>query len=102
MDHEIVVADHGVHIAGRRAEFGDVVFAPFETERVLNAAFRCHDFEQRMVKQFFYPAVNERVQVPKLIDFDQARVIAGNHEIGIILQKQIGDVVQMHQPVKRG
>ena len=102
VDDEVVVADDGVHIADRRADFGDVVFAPLKAERVFDAAFDGHDFEQRMVEQLFNVAADERVQIPELINLDQVRVIAGEHEIGIVLQKQIGDVVQMHEPVQRG
>jgi hypothetical protein len=77
-------------------------FAPLEAERIFDAAFHRHDFEQRMVEKPFDFAADERVQIPELVDFDEVRVIAREHEIGVILQKQIGDVVQMHEPVERG
>ena len=102
VDDQIVVADHGVHEADRRADFGDVGFAPFEAERIFDAAFDGHDFEQRMVQQLFNVAADERVQIPELVNLDQVRVIARDHEVGVVLQKQVRDVVQMHQPVQRG
>ena len=102
VDDEIVVADDGVHVADRRADFGDVLFAPLEAERVFDAALDGHDFEQRMIEQLFDVAADERVQVPELVNLDEVRVIAGEDEIGVVLQKQIGDVVQMHEPVERG
>jgi hypothetical protein len=55
-----------------------------------------------MVEQFFNPAADERVQVPKLVNLDEVRVITGQREVGVVLQKQIGDIVQMHEPVECG
>ena len=102
MDDEIVVADDGVHVTDRRADFGDVVFAPLEAERVFDAAFGGHDFQQRMIEQLFNLAADERVQVPKLVSLDEVRVIAGEDEIRVVFQKQVGDIVQMDEPVERG
>ena len=102
VNDQIIVADHGVHVADRRADFGDVVFAPLEAERIFDAPFDGHDFEQRMVEQLFNLAADERVQIPELVNLDEVGVIAGDRKVGIVLQKQIGDVVQMHEPVQRG
>ncbi len=55
-----------------------------------------------MIEQPFDLAADQRVQVPKLVDLDEVRVITGDDKVGIVLQKQIGDVVQMHQPIQRG
>ncbi len=55
-----------------------------------------------MIKKFSMSATDERVQVPELVMFDEIRVIAREHEIRIVLQKQIRDVVQMHEPIQRG
>ena len=102
MDDQVVVADDGVHVADGRADFGDVVFAPLEAERIFDAPLDGHDFEQRMIQQLLNVAADERVQVPELVNLDEVRVIAGERKIRVVLQKQIRDVVQVHEPVERG
>jgi hypothetical protein len=64
--------------------------------------FDGHDLEQRMVEELLNPAADERLQVPELVNLDEVGVITGQRKVGVVLQKQIGNVVQMHQPVKRG
>ena len=59
----------------------DVVFAPLEAERIFDAPLDGHDFEQRMIEQFFDVAADERVQIPELVNFHEVRVIAGDDKV---------------------
>ena len=54
-----------------------------------------------MVEQFFGTPVNQCFEVPELVRFHQIRVVVGEDEVGVVFQEQIGDVVQMNQPVQR-
>src|SRR5205814_10498249 len=54
-----------------------------------------------MVEQFFRTPVNQCFEVPELVRFHQIRVVVGEDEVGVVFQEQIGDVVQMNQPVQR-
>ena len=47
-------------------------------------------------------ALNERVQIPKLVSLDQVGVVIGQDEIRVVLEKQIGHVVQARQAVSSG
>ena len=45
--------------------------------------------------------IQQRVQIPELINLHQVRVIIRDEEVRVVLHKQIGDVVQMHEPIER-
>ncbi len=55
-----------------------------------------------MIKELLDVAADERVHVPELINLHEVRVIAGEDEIGIIFEKQVGNVVQVRKPGERG
>src|SRR5262245_60111839 len=102
MNDEIVIADDGVHEPDCLTDFSNVGFAPGESQWVFDAAFNSHYFQQRMIEQILDSPTNKRMEVPKRIYFDEIRIIACQHKIGIILQKQVSDVVQMNQAIQPG
>ena len=53
-----------------------------------------------MVEQLFNLATQQRVQIPELVNLHQVGVITGEDEIRIIFQEQIGDVVQVDEPIQ--
>ena len=53
-----------------------------------------------MVEKFFQLAREQGVEVPELVDLDQIGIIAGEDEVGVVFEKQIGDVVQMHEAIQ--
>ena len=55
-----------------------------------------------MVQQLLDLSINQRVQIPELVDLHQVGIITSKDEVRIIFEKQIGDVTQMHQSVERG
>ena len=79
----------------------DVLPAPGKAERVLDVAFDFHDPEQRIIEKLLDLAADQRVEVPELVDFDQVGVVAGEDEVGVVFEEQIGDVAQMDEPVQR-
>ena len=101
VNDQIVVADDRLDMPDRGAEFGDVALAPLEAERVFDAAFHLHHFEQRMVEQLFNLSAEEVVQIPELIMLHQVRVVRRDQEIRVVLQEKVRDVVQMDNPVER-
>ena len=52
-----------------------------------------NDFEQRMVEEFFDVIADERMQIPKLIDLHEIRVIAGQPKIRVSFEKDRKSVV---------
>ena len=67
-----------------------------------DAPFHFHDLQQRMIQEFFNDPVDQGVEVPELVRLHQVGVIARQLKVGIILQEQIGHVVQMDEPVQLG
>ena len=55
-----------------------------------------------MVEEFLDFAVEQRVQIPKLINLHEVRIIAGEDEVGVVLEKQVRDVVQVDKTIQRG
>src|SRR5882672_100098 len=100
MDDQVVVSNYRVHKADHGTDLGDVDLAPRKTERIFNPALYFHHFEQRMLDQVLDLAFEQSVQVPKLIDFNEVRVITRDDEIRIIFQEQIGDVIEMDQAIQ--
>src|SRR5262249_28806063 len=93
MNDQIVVPDHGLDEADGGADFRDIGARPLESERVFDAAFHLHDFQERMIEQFFYFSIQQSVQVPKLINLHQVRIVPGELKIRILLEKQVADIV---------
>ncbi len=102
VDDKVVVADDGVDEADGRTEFDDVFLAPFQTKRIFDAPFDFHDLQERMVEQRFELAVDESVQVPEIVGFDEVAVIAGEDEIGIAFEKEVADVGQFDEAIEFG
>src|SRR5262249_40536999 len=102
MHNQVVVANYRIHKTDRRADFGDVRLAPCEAERILNPPFDGHHLQKRVVEQFFDLSIDQRMKIPKSVDLHQICVITGEIEIRIVLQKQIGDVVQVNEAVQSG
>ncbi len=100
MDDQIVIAQHGIHVADGRTECDDIVLAPFESQRVFDPPLDRHHFQQRMIQQPLDLAVDQGVQVPELVHLHQIGVIVGQHKLRIVLQEEVGHVVQMNQPVQ--
>jgi len=42
------------------------------------------------------------VEVPELVNLDEVGVVAGQHEVGVVFEEQVGDVAQVHEPVQLG
>ncbi len=42
------------------------------------------------------------MQIPELVNLDEVGVIAGEHEVGIVFEEEIGDVVEVREPGERG
>jgi hypothetical protein len=54
-----------------------------------------------MIHQSFRLPINNRVQVPEIVDLDQVRVIAGGDKFRIVLQKEVRHVVPVQQLIER-
>src|ERR1035441_1043062 len=102
VDDEVVVANDGIHEADLRSDLADVLPAPGKAKWVLDVAFDFHDPEQRVIEKLFDLAANERVEVPELVNLDEVGVVAGQHEVGVVFEEQVGDVAQMHETVQLG
>ncbi len=102
MDDQIIIAHDGIYITDGRADLFHVALAPLETDGVFDAAFHFHHFEEFVVEQAFQLAVNERVEIPELVGLHEVGVIVGCDEIGIGVEEQIGDVVQVDEAVEFG
>ena len=98
---QVVVSHHGVDKADGGADFGDVLPAPGQSDRIFDAAFDRHDFEKRVVQQPLQLAIDQRMQVPESVGFHEVGVVAGEDEVGVVFQKEVGDVVQVHQAIQR-
>ena len=55
-----------------------------------------------MIQQLLDVAADQRMQIPELVNLDQARVITGQLEIRVVLQKQVSNIVQVRKPGQRG
>jgi len=100
MDDGIGVADEGVDVADAGADFDDVLAAPCESDGVFDAAFDGHDFEQGMVEEPFELAVDEGVKVPELVNLHEPGVVAGEGEVGVIFEEEVGDVIEVDEAVE--
>ena len=100
MNDQIVVSHHRIHESHGRTDLDHVLAAPFQSQRIFDLPLDRHDFQQRMIQQAFELAIDQRVQIPKLINLHQIGVVIGQHEFGIQLQEQVGHIVQMDQSIQ--
>ncbi|MFM1942895.1 MAG: hypothetical protein RI897_1877 [Verrucomicrobiota bacterium] len=100
MDDEVGVADGGFDDADIAWEGGDVLAAPVEADGVFDFAFEACDLEQRVVEEVFGFAVDESVEVPEAVGFDEAGVVDGIEEVGVIDEEEIGDVIEVDELVE--
>ncbi len=89
MDDEVGVADGSFDDADIAWERGDMLAAPIEAEGVFYFAFELGDLEQGVVEQFFGFTVDESVEVPEAVCFDEAGVVDGGEEGWVIDEEQI-------------
>ena len=54
-----------------------------------------------MLQQLFRIAIHERIDIPKPVSLHQRAVVVGQLEIRVILQEQVADIPEVHQPVQR-
>lgn len=102
MNDQVAVADNRVDKADGWAQFYDVLPAPFQAERILDAALDSHDFQEGVIEDVLQFAFDQGVEVPELVDFDEIGVVVGEDEIGISFQEEVGDVVKLVEAIELG
>lgn len=100
MDDQVGVTDGGFDDADISGERGDMLAAPVEADGVLDFAFESGDLEERVVEEVFGFAVDETVEVPEAVCFDEAGVVDGIEEVGVIDEEEIGDVIEVDELVE--
>ena len=79
----------------RRAECLFTLVAIRHARNIGDSDERRHGIAMVGRQQLLKVAIEERVQIPKLVNLHEVGIIVGQHKIGIVFQKQVGDVAEV-------